>query len=67
MIGSDPSEVEGRHLNRVIVRRVWRFARPYRRALLGFLAVIVALFRKHSKCRFVELHLHFHKHFLFHE
>ncbi len=42
MIGSDPSEVEGRHLNRVIVRRVWRFARPYRRALLGFLAVIVA-------------------------
>ena len=42
MIGSDPSEVEGMHLNRVIVRRVWRFARPYRRALLGFLAVIVA-------------------------
>ena len=42
MIGSDPSEVEGMHLNRVIMRRVWRFARPYRRALLGFLAVIVA-------------------------
>lgn len=42
MIGSDPSEVEGMHLNRVVVRRVWRFARPYRSALLGFLAVIVA-------------------------
>ena len=42
MIGSDPSEVEGRRLNRVIVRRVWHFARPYRRALLSFLAVIVA-------------------------
>ena len=42
MIGSDPSAVEGVHLSRAVVRRVWRFARPYRRALLGFLAVIVA-------------------------
>lgn len=42
MIGSDPAAVEGVQLNRIIVRRVWRFARPYRAALLAFLVVIVA-------------------------
>ena len=42
MIGSDPSAVEGVKLNRAVLRRVWRFAHPYRRMLAAFLAVIVA-------------------------
>jgi ATP-binding cassette, subfamily B, bacterial len=42
MIGSDPEAVAGVTLNRTVLRRVWRFARPYRSMLAGFLAVIVA-------------------------
>jgi len=41
MIGSDPAAVAGMKLSRVVLRRVWRFALPYRRLLGGFLAVIV--------------------------
>ncbi len=42
MIGSDPEAVAGVTLNRAVLQRVWRFARPYRGMLTGFLAVIVA-------------------------
>ena len=42
MIGSDPAAVAGLRLDRAVVRRVWRFARPYRPLLYGFLAVLVA-------------------------
>ncbi len=41
MIGSDPAAVAGERLSRSGVARVWRFARPYRRLLAGFLAIIV--------------------------
>jgi ATP-binding cassette subfamily B protein len=41
MLGSDPSAVKGAKLERDLVRRVWRFARPYRPMLAGFLATIV--------------------------
>jgi ATP-binding cassette subfamily B protein len=40
MLGADPSKVEGRQLEGAIIRRVWRFARPYRSMLIGFLATI---------------------------
>ncbi|MET0728819.1 MAG: ABC transporter ATP-binding protein [Acidimicrobiales bacterium] len=42
MIGADPSAVAGAKLSRTILRRVWRFARPYRPLIAGFLAIIVA-------------------------
>ncbi len=42
MIGSDPAAVAGMKLSRAVLRRVWRFATPYRRLIAGFLAVIVA-------------------------
>ena len=42
MIGSDPAAIAGAQLDRTVLRRVLRFARPYRRMLAGFLAVIVA-------------------------
>jgi ATP-binding cassette subfamily B protein len=35
-------ELKGKSLDRRVVRRVWTFARPYRRMILGFLATIVA-------------------------
>ncbi|MEL7210101.1 MAG: ABC transporter ATP-binding protein, partial [Actinomycetota bacterium] len=38
---SDPSAIEGSSVDRGIVRRVWAFAHPYRRMLVGFLATIV--------------------------
>ena len=38
----DPSAVAGTTLDRAVVRRAWRFARPYRLLIGGFLAVIVA-------------------------
>ena len=41
MLGSDPSAVKGAKLERQLVSRVWRFARPYRPMLIGFLATIV--------------------------
>ena len=40
-IGSDPHAIKGASLEKGIVRRVWRFARPYRAMLLGFLATII--------------------------
>lgn len=42
MIGSDPTAVAGMRLSRSVLKRVWRFAAPYRRLIFGFLAVIVA-------------------------
>jgi len=41
MLGSDPELVRGARLDRRLVRRVWRFARPYRGMLVAFLATIV--------------------------
>jgi len=41
MIGSDPAAVAGMKLSRTVLTRVWRFARPYRRLIVGFLGVIV--------------------------
>jgi ATP-binding cassette subfamily B protein len=41
MIGSDPERIKGASLQRGIVRRIWRFARPYRWMLAGFLTTIV--------------------------
>ena len=41
MIGSDPVAVAGVKLSRTVLRRVWRFAGPYRPFIAGFLAVIV--------------------------
>jgi len=42
MIGSDPAAVAGAKLNRAVVRRVWRFAAPYRRQIGIFVAVLAA-------------------------
>ncbi|MGH9230932.1 MAG: ABC transporter ATP-binding protein [Acidimicrobiales bacterium] len=41
MLGADPSQLAGASIDRSLVRRVWRFARPYRWMLLGYLAIIV--------------------------
>jgi ATP-binding cassette subfamily B protein len=41
MMGSDPSKVAGATVNRRTARRVLTFARPYRRAILAFVTVIV--------------------------
>src|SRR4029077_17133896 len=40
MRGKD--HLKGKSLDRGVVRRVWTFARPYRRMILGFLATILA-------------------------
>jgi ATP-binding cassette subfamily B protein len=42
MMGSDPTAVRGVKLNREVLARVWRFARPYRGLLAAYLGVIVA-------------------------
>src|SRR3546814_14706215 len=42
MIGPDPAAVAGAKLSRQLLRRVWTFARPYRRMIFGFLAILVA-------------------------
>jgi ATP-binding cassette subfamily B protein len=42
MMGSDASAVRGVKLNREVLSRVWRFARPYRQLLAAYLGVIVA-------------------------
>jgi ATP-binding cassette subfamily B protein len=42
MLGSDPSAVAGVKLSSTVLRRVWRFAAPYRKLLIGFLVIIVA-------------------------
>ncbi|MEY2430973.1 MAG: ATP-binding cassette, subfamily bacterial [Acidimicrobiaceae bacterium] len=41
MLGSDPDAVKGSKLERALIRRVWRFAHPYRAMLVGFLITIV--------------------------
>ena len=41
LIGSDPTAVAGMTVSRAVLRRVWRFAAPYRTQIAGFLAVIV--------------------------
>jgi len=43
MLGADRSQLGDARFDRAVVRRVLRFARPYRRMLLGYLAVIVAI------------------------
>jgi ATP-binding cassette, subfamily B, bacterial len=42
MLGSDPANIAGKTVDRDVVRRVWRFARPYRWMLAAFLGTIVA-------------------------
>jgi len=42
LIGPDPTAVAGASVDRSVLRRVWRFARPYRRSVALFVAVIVA-------------------------
>ena len=39
---SDPDAVAGKHIDRALVRRVFRLARPYRRLLVGFLITAIA-------------------------
>ena len=41
-IGADPTKIAGATLGKGLVRRVWRFAKPYQWLLVGFIAVIVA-------------------------
>ncbi len=41
LIPRDKAEVAGSKIGKTSVRRVWRFARPYRLSILGFLATIV--------------------------
>jgi ATP-binding cassette subfamily B protein len=41
MLGSDPDAVKGAKLERNLIRRVYRLARPYRPMLIGFLVTIV--------------------------
>jgi ATP-binding cassette subfamily B protein len=41
MHGRDASSIQGATLDRRVIRRIWRFARPYRSALLVFFGVIV--------------------------
>ncbi len=41
LIGADPAAVEGARLSRSVLLRVWRFAKPYRKLLAAFLAIIV--------------------------
>ncbi|MGE3619974.1 MAG: ABC transporter ATP-binding protein [Acidimicrobiia bacterium] len=42
LIGADPAAVADARLDLAVVRRVARFARPYRRLLAGLLSIIVA-------------------------
>jgi ATP-binding cassette subfamily B protein len=42
MIGSDPAAVAGAKVSRAVVRRVWRFAAPYRRSIGLFVGVLAA-------------------------
>ena len=41
LIPRDKSAVAGAKIGKTSVRRVWRFAQPYRRSILGFLATIL--------------------------
>ena len=40
-LGHDPDAIAGASVDRGVVRRVWVFAGPYHRMLVGFLATIV--------------------------
>jgi ATP-binding cassette, subfamily B, bacterial len=42
MIGADPAAIQGATISRAVLRRVWRFAAPYRGLLGLFLVVIIA-------------------------
>jgi ATP-binding cassette, subfamily B, bacterial len=42
MLGADPSQLAGASVDRSLLWRVWRFARPYRWMLVGYLGIIVA-------------------------
>ena len=42
MLPGDKDAIKGVKMSRGALRRVWSFARPYRRAIFGFLATIVA-------------------------
>jgi ATP-binding cassette, subfamily B, bacterial len=42
LLGADRSTLDGATFDRSIVRRVWRFARPYRWMLLAYVGTIVA-------------------------
>src|SRR5438067_10871749 len=39
---SDPDAIAGKHIDRAVVRRVFRLSRPYRRQLIGFLVTAIA-------------------------
>ncbi len=41
MLGADPSQLAGANVDRSLVWRVWRFARPYRWMLLAYLGIII--------------------------
>ncbi len=41
-IGHDPQRIAGEQVSGSVLRRAWEFARPYKAALIGFLAMIVA-------------------------
>ena len=41
MFGTDPESVKGASMDRELMKRVWRFAKPYRGMLNGFLLTIV--------------------------
>jgi ATP-binding cassette, subfamily B, bacterial len=41
LLGADPSQLGDAHIDRQVVRRVWRFAQSYRPMLGGFVAVLV--------------------------
>lgn len=41
MLGADPTGIEGATLSRSILLRVWRFARPYRSFIAGFVTIII--------------------------
>ena len=40
-LGSDPAAIKGKTVDRVVVRRAWSFARPYRWSIAGFITAIV--------------------------
>src|SRR3954464_10745746 len=42
LLPGDKSAIDGKKMSRGALRRVWQFARPYRRSIYGFLATIVA-------------------------
>jgi ATP-binding cassette subfamily B protein len=42
LLGADPATVDGARFRGAVVRRVWRFARPYRWMLLAYVGIIVA-------------------------